>query len=57
MNDEQRCHLIDLLEIRISSILINKDEARMMSGNQKHEAIMFDKTLILLLQEGMKNEN
>lgn len=46
MKDEELYHLIDMLEMRIASILMNSSDFRLLSDNQKTEAILFDKNLI-----------
>jgi len=51
MNEEQKYHLIDLLEIRMSDTLRDTFEFRIMSDSQKLEAIAFDRDLIVKLKE------
>ena len=54
MNDEELYHLIDLLEMRITSLLMNESDFRLLSEAQKLEAIMFDRDLIIKLKSQTK---
>ena len=60
MENEQRYHLIDLLEIRITALLQSamgtSHEFRLLSASQKEDAIKYDKELILLLKKEIEDE-
>ena len=51
MTNEEMYHLIDMLTMRITEILMNKNNYRLLSLEDKKEAILFDKEIIRKLQE------
>ena len=56
MDNEEIYHLIDMLEIRIDSILANDAIFRLLSDSQKLEAVKYDRNIIEKLKSMLEVE-
>ena len=49
LNVEEIHHMVDLIQTRMTRLLMNKSEFHFMDDKQKEKAIMFDKALLVKL--------
>ena len=56
MNDEELYHLIDILNERTTSILMDGSKFRLMSQDQKNEALLFNIALIEKLRQSIQGK-